>query len=445
MNRFVNLLGRYARLLPDDFVFGATYRAAKSVNRHYLSTSDPLGYIQEYQNIHLHRILKLAENLPYYRQLGLHLNVDRFEQIHFVNKAVMQQDIYRFRYSERRAVYGTTGGTTGKPFGFYINKNRKGVEWYWMTENWKRVGFDRRTSYRAVLRNHIIGSKEIYKMNSFLKEYDFSNYNITDTYLAKVVKIINSRKIEYVHAYPSAAHRLTKYLLHTGDRLPTIKAFLCGSENIYPDQRQDIEANLGIRIYSWYGHSEKLILAGECENHNYYHAIPFYGYAELIGVNGKRISREGARGELVGTGFINTKMPFVRYRTGDFATYVGDQCPHCGRYGLIFRDVKGRWDGEKIYSSNGTYVTTTALNMHSDVYQNVKAMQYYQDTPGILEMRLVTAQDYSKNDERRIHRELLDKLGDDIQITLIKVEELDYTQNRKYRLLIQKIIDYPSS
>lgn len=439
LNAAVNTFGQSVRILPNSVIFGKTFRKAKSTLADYTSSQDPEGFIADYQRQALELILSTAQDLPYYKKQNINLDINHFSQIPFIDKAIMREDISQFIVTTRGADYGTTGGTSGKPFGFYMNKDRKGAEWFWMTNNWSRVGFDLDHSYRAVLRNHILKDNQLYVKNGLLREYIFSNYNLTDDYLKQIIDFIDAENIEYIHAYPSAAHRLAKYLSNYNMSLPKVKAFLCGSENVYPDQRQLIENELGMRIYSWYGHSEKLILAGECEHSDNYHAIPFYGYSELIDEDGNPIDTPGEIGELVGTGFLNTKMPFVRYRTGDYAQYVGRQCPACGRHGLIFREVQGRWDGEKVFANDGTYSTTTALNMHSDVYQNIKGMQYYQDTMGLLEVHVIPDTGFSSKDEIRIRSELLSKLGGKFELKLVKVTELQYTKNRKYKLLIQNL------
>ena len=44
-----------------------------------------------------------------------------------------------------------------------------------------------------------------------------------------------------------------------------MRALLCGSENVREGQREYLERVFKTRFYSWYGMSEKVILAGECE------------------------------------------------------------------------------------------------------------------------------------------------------------------------------------
>ena len=63
----------------------------------------------------------------------------------------------------------------------------------------------------------------------------------------------------------------------------SVRAILCGSENIYKPQRRLLKDVFKGRVYSWYGHSEQVSLAGECEKSSYYHIFPEYGITELIG------------------------------------------------------------------------------------------------------------------------------------------------------------------
>src|SRR5690606_34530254 len=134
------------------------------------------------------------------------------------------------------------------------------------------------------------------------------------------------------------------------------------------EQKNLIQNILNIRMLTWYGHSEKLILAHEGVTCEHYHCNPFYGYAEIIDENGRPATHPGDFGELVGTGFINSRTPFIRYRTGDYAEFVGNTCPNCGHIGLTFKNIKGRWNGDKILLSNNTFITTTALNLHDKIY-----------------------------------------------------------------------------
>ena len=118
----------------------------------------------------------------------------------------------------------------------------------------------------------------------------------------------------------------------------------------------------------------------------------------------------GKRGEIVGTGFINTVMPFIRYRTGDWATYVADHCEACGREHIIIRDIRGHRTQEVLIAADGSEIPWTALNMHDDTFLHVRQFQFMQETPGRAVLRIVPANGFNRQDVERIQRKIGRKL-----------------------------------
>ena len=115
---------------------------------------------------------------------------------------------------------------------------------------------------------------------------------------------------EFLHGYPSAISLLAHWVLRQGLRGhgPCIKAALLGSEGCTPEQREVIEDAFQTRVFSWYGHSERLILGGECQHTSDYHQFPDYGWLEILDEDGNEVA-VGERGEIVGTGFLTASCP----------------------------------------------------------------------------------------------------------------------------------------
>ena len=429
-----SILKNIASLLPDNIVFGKSFRTAQKILTSFNESKDKIDFVQSYQNEKLSNIFEIAAKTSFYNHLNN--STATIDKLPFINKETVLASFNEMLVSKSGADYVTTGGTSGKPLGFFINKNRKGFEWFWMTNNWTKVGFTL-LDYRAVLRNHKLNGKQ-YTVDPLLKEYHYNNFSLTPEYLDFIIEHINSRQIKFLHAYPSAAYIFANHL-HKTNKKTTLKTFLCGSENALPYQKELIQAKLNLRMYTWFGHSEKLILAGEnteCEN---YHSNPFYGYTEIIDIDDKPVTTPGSTGELTGTGFINTKMPFIRYRTGDFAEFVGNTCPYCGHIGVTFKNVKGRWHGDKIYKSDDSIITTTALNLHNDIYNYIKNVQYCQTEKGKLTVRVVPENNFTPAVKEKLFNELMLKVGQGLSIEIVEVDKVEYTANNKFQLLIQKV------
>ena len=103
-------------------------------------------------------------------------------------------------------------------------------------------------------------------------------------------------------------------------------------------------------------------------------------------------------------------MPFIRYRTGDWATYVGDRCEACGREHVVIRDIQGHRTQEVLIAADGSEIPWTALNMHDDTFVRVRQFQFVQKTLGRAVLRIVPAARFSEDDAGRIARNLGRKL-----------------------------------
>jgi phenylacetate-CoA ligase len=306
-----------------------------------------------------------------------------------------------------------------------------------MVDQWKRVGYrlgDRRATFRG-WRIH----GELFDDDWVTRERRFSSFQLTDEYLYKIWPKLHDYRPGFVHAYPSTAMSMCQFMEKTHAKLPeTIRAFLIGSENIYDGQKEYIEAVSGRRCFCWYGHSEKLILAGECEKTSFYHAYPQYGYVEFINERGMPAAH-GEFAEIVGTGFMNTVMPFIRYRTGDFCTYLGERCPSCGRNYPMFEKVRGRWTQEVLYGKSGNPICMSAINVHSSNFFNVFRFQFCQERVGEAVLKIVPKHGFSKEERQAIERELNEKFSGNVVITCQTVDEIPLTQRAKYKFIDQRI------
>jgi phenylacetate-CoA ligase len=244
----------------------------------------------------------------------------------------------------------------------------------------------------------------------------------------------------FLHVYPSSVATLARFCRRAGVRPPgNISSIIAESENVYPEQRKMVEEVFGCRYFSCYGHTEKLILGAECEHSTDYHIWPTYGYFELLDTRGNPVTTPGERGEIVGTGFINTVMPFIRYRTGDWATYVGDRCEACGREHVIIRDIRGHRIQEVLVASDGSEVPWTALNMHDDTFLHVRQFQFMQETPGRAVLRIVPAEGFCSQDRERIHHNLDRKLDGQLTFTIELVDAIPLTARGKAIYVDQRI------
>jgi phenylacetate-CoA ligase len=378
------------------------------------------------------------DTVPFYRDrygsmsLRSARDLDRFG---FIDRQTVVDEFDRFRsegLNPTRYDLGTTGGTSGAPLRLLQPKNRYITEWGTMFALWGRAGY--RGEIRGVLRNHRLFGADL-RSRPLTRELLFDNFRLNDSYLGFIYETMERRRIAFLHAYPSAAYRYLAFVEREKLPLRHLRVVLSGSENIYPQYRQLLVERLGLRFFNWYGHGEKLVLGGYCPGSDLYHIEPLYGWFELLDESGNAVVKEGETGEIVGTTLHNFGMPLIRYRTGDYAVYAGDHCPHCKRRVPLIRDIRGRWSGERVYCHDGSFVTTTALNLHDEVLARLRGLQYEQERPGQLRVSVIPGPGFTGETVARLRDFYADRLGAGSEVSVETVSELKRKENGKFLLL----------
>lgn len=409
--------------------------------------------LEEYQLDQLKQLLHHAyENVPYYRRLfderGLKpkdfQDFKDLRKLPYLTKEIIQnnvEDLKARNIPSHKFQYVTTSGSTGIPLGFYYETGvTTAKELAFIHTLWNRVGY-RPGDKCVVLRGNVVPSADegkYWEYNPLDKNLIMSSYHLTDTTIPLYIAKIRQFRPDYFQAYPSVITILARYMKeHNIPPFPSVRAILCGSENLYPAQRALLEDIFFCRVYSWYGHSERAVLAGECEKSTCYHVFPEYGFVELVGSDDKPVTNENSMGEVIVTGFLNHVFPFIRYRTMDLAWTLNATC-QCGRNYPLLKKVEGRLQ-ELIITKTGRLISMTAINMHSDVFDNVKQFQFFQEKKGEVIFNIIKKDTYTSRDTRYIENELQKKLGADVDLHTCFVDHIPRTQSGKYRWLIQKL------
>jgi len=315
----------------------------------------------------------------------------------------------------------TPGGSTGVPVGFYLQRGvSRPKEQAFLEAMWRRAGyFD--GARVAVIRGQAINSHAEGRIASYDATRDWlmlSSYHLTPARMPEYLEALEKFQPDFLHAYPSAALQLAGYLDRFGHtwRSP-LRGLLCGSERLTLPQKRLLERVFQCRVYRWYGHSERVVLAGEGARSELFYFFPQYGFVEFGPPN-----EEGLR-EFIGTSFHNLVMPLVRYRTGDYVRLAEPESLSSLEYPWPAAvDVAGR-EQEFLISATGRRISLTAFNMHDAVFDDLYAVQFYQDQPGVAEFRYVAGPQFHASRLPHIEQRTRQKLGDDFQIAFREIKE----------------------
>ncbi len=430
-----SLAGRAYRAIPPSLRYGPAYTRFQNEARE-VETWDA-ETIQRYQIKALRDSLMAAAKAPFYAEQFAASDVDpaQFETLEQLADypLLIKQDVILQReqmvnpeFDAKQRLYITTGGSSGVPVGFYLHKGiSRPKEQAYLEAQWSRRGY--RVGDRvAVVRGGVTSTKAGGSISYFDATRNWlilSSYHLTLERLPEYVAALNRFRPQHLHAYPSAALMLARGLEQTGLKLDfKLTSLLCGSEKLTAESQQYLEQFFGAKVFHWYGHSERVVLAAQGHTSNHLHFWPTYGFVEF-----GEPDAEGNR-EIIGTSFHNHVMPLIRYRTGDYAKFTNGEAS----------EIVGR-DYEFLVSATGRRISLTAINMHDRIFDGLLAVQFFQEHAGAVECRFQPGPQWQSNREPAMQAGLLKKLGDDFTLTLRQVPDVEKTSAGKHKWLVSRM------
>jgi len=405
------------------------------------------AHLETYQLREIKRIVTHAyQNTAGYRALydeaGVHPDdircAEDLRAFPIVTREMIRDNLKAFSILRPGNTYTTTSGSTGVPFGFYRDPEAFSKELASKAHQYHRIGWregDRQISLRGAMIDTPDHTEFVAKFN----ELRLSVFHLTP----KSLRTYYHKSIEYrpkwLRCYPSAGYIFARWLKDTRREFPQLKGVLCASESLYDFQKDLLAEVFGCRVFSHYGQWELTVLAGFCEHEDTYHVMPQYGYAELVDSNGQPVTEAGQTGEIIGTSFIMSATPFVRYKTEDRTILAGWECPSCGRPYQVWERMEGRLQ-ELIIGKTGRRVSVTSIHFHDDTLDDVGQFQFHQTRKGQVTFRYVPRGPALCDEKQaKLLQCLQAKLDAGIEVELQAVDRIPPGARGKHHLLVQEI------
>jgi len=276
-----------------------------------------------------------------------------------------------------------TGGTSGQPLRFTADTfARRQKERAYLFDIWSQVGFapyDLRVRYAGDIR----GRSRHY--NRVENVWMVSPGGTVDQELGELRRWLRTLPPFFLHVYPSSLYTFIDLVGEDLFRHLPVRGVIAASEMFPAGEQLQFEKEFGVKIAHWYGHSEYAALAYCCRECRGFHFYPTYGYVELLASE-----IDGCR-RVVTSSFNRIGTQFVRYDTGDLAV---DPVANCaiddfprvssivGRSQETFVDNTGR--------RRSLYGYAFGDLDHDAFYDQIRDIQFVQDKPGELLVRIVT-------------------------------------------------------
>jgi phenylacetate-CoA ligase len=445
------LISPVLSMLPVKYRYGKTYVQYR--NNILRAKTDP-EFVAEWQKTRLSQVLLAANRTRHYSnlftQLGLaEKDLRNFDPKNLSEFPILSKDELRQDPSAFLAVPAstldivTTGGSSGKPLTFYLDKDRSTKEWAFLLDAWSNIGFKagmKRAVLRGVHIDHV--DEKPWEIDVALGELRLSPFHMTDKWMAKYCDLIVENDIQYLHGYPSALSIFASFVIRAGrkDLATQICGVICASEQLHDHQRAMMEEAFGTSsVMSFFGLSEKVLFAVQLPSaRGQFEFDPLYGIAELVDETGAALELQGEEGNLLGTGLLFKGMPLIRYDTNDRAHLVMPASRDNG-YRAVMEKIAGRWTQEYLVGSSGEMISMTAINVHSPAYAAMQSFQFYQDQPGKVVLRVVLARGHTTDDVAPFIREISQKVGKSLVFDVVMVDTLVQSERGKIKFIDQKI------
>ena len=392
------------------------------------------------------------EHCPFYREkysaVGYtptdELDEESFLKLPILSKRDIQENLEQLRsdeYSADDLIANQTGGSTGEPLKFYLDKPRA------VSRLAATLRHDEWAKYRPGDRVGLLwGAAQDFADESNLK-VRLRKKLLDRSLILNAVSMSTDVMTDYYHklcefqpkvllAYAHTAYVFAEFIKAQGWNAPSPDSVITTAELLSDTEREVIEEVFDTEVFDRYGCREVSIIASECESHDGLHVNVENLYLEIL--KGDSLADDGEIGEIVLTDLENRGMPLIRYQIADSAEWVTrEKTCSCGRTLPRIRITGGRVN-EFLVTADGRLVAGTALTIFlSTAIPGVAQMQLYQKEVGEVTVRVVA--DDSGIDERTALEKVRSFLGEDMKVTVSYQEYIPREKSGKYRFSISEV------
>lgn len=326
-------------------------------------------YLEKYQFLKLRKIIKHAQNSPYYKKIFREIGIKPreiksfrdLEKIPFTNPKDLQADPRQFfavPKSEFVRVF-TTAGTSGEPKKIYFTKKDLEIEAWEMAVAMNMLyGINERDIVRIM---YLIGIGieswgTWHICQSAMDKIGAMSIFLGETTPEQEIEVMKTYEPNIIMGIPSRMNYLTEEMKRLCDLEEFgIDKIILGAEPTPSSLRKRLENSWNAEVFEGYGLAEMCVaMAGECEEKNGMHIDEGSFLVEVVDPETGEQLEEGEVGELIFTTLNREGMPLIRYRSRDLGKLIGEcDCK------IPFKKLKieGRTDGMFIVAGQNIFPT----------------------------------------------------------------------------------------
>lgn len=349
-------------------------------------------------------------------------------------------DIVDERTDRSQLSKAATGGSTGHPVHFYLDRNRAAFDiaakirarrWWGVNIGAREVIFWG-SPVEFSSKNRWVTLKD-----RFLNATFFSAFQMRSEDMAAYHAMLQKIRPEIVFGYASTLFQFAEFLDAEGLRLSDlrIKVVVATAEILFDFMRERISMVFGCPVANEYGSRDGGYIAHECPEHRM-HITAESVVLECLDEE-SRPCPLGVEGELALTNLDNHAMPLIRYRIGDRGALSEEECP-CGRGLPILKMISGRTH-DVIRKTDGSPIHPLFLIYIIRPLKGVRQFRVVQHSLQIIEVLLVTDTSFDRSNNAYIVSKYKEHMGEEMNVFVKNVESIPPTSSGKHRWIVSEL------
>lgn len=333
-----------------------------------------------------------------------------------------------------------TSGTTGTPLQTFWTRECIDMERALIWRQRMVTGLEFGKEWRGMLGGHQIvpleqDSPPYWRISRSARQVYFSTYHLSPSTAASYLEALKKYDVKALEGYPSVLYALALGFSRKGLSYP-LKGIYYGAEPLQDFQRKLLEEVFQCYVWDYYGLTERVASASEFECKNGLHENWENCILEIVDAKGNPVP-EGEYGELAGTSLSNAGFPLLRYRTGDMTRFLPGKCD-CGRHSRRIARIDTKRE-DLLHMPDGALLSASNLTFPFKEVDNILESQLYQNSAGMIQVRIVPAAGYTDSDGKKLLAGLRKMIPGSVNIELVKVESIPRTSSGKFRFCVSDV------
>lgn len=401
-----------------QFLLSDTTDNQIKIKEHYKSLQNTLQYAHKH--------------VPYYKSLDV---TDSLASFPIIKKEMIRANINDFISDEvsidKLAIHSTSG-STGTPFKFYVGPEKV------FSNHCSFLFHNIETGYE-------VGDK-VYFLRSWSSDIVYSKWkmwrsnlamgdcNPTEKNIKKLQQTIDKSYGIVMQGYASALIAYAKMM--NQQEKGKIKVIYTGSDQLSDKNRHYLTQVFNCPVFSRYANEEVGIISQQTNMDSpvFRVNIPMV-HVEILKQDSDEPANPGEVGRIILTDLTRKSMPFIRYETGDLASY--DEGFMQDGVLLYMNNVEGR-TLDYILTPEGIQLNGMSIS-NLEFWENdtVITYQFIQDEKDKYRMLVVPRSNFNSQE---LQKELMSVLGQNANIQIETTSDIPLTKSGKRRYIVNKLV-----